>query len=173
MSESGRYTAGYVGATFPDEVESEKAAITAGNKGIVPDKWYVDLKGWAQFNDLRADVDSGRVSRVVMRDRGVLPDNVDMIGEFFDAAMETSTELVYIDQRLAEPNERLMAQLVPLLHEWNNRESEFMAARGCFTIHAGLEDVRWLRDFIGQSESQQAKRWLEQLLPDISEYPAQ
>lgn len=167
VSEHVRYTAGYLGATFADQVDAEKTAITAGNKGIEPYMWYVDLEGSADFKNLLAEIEAGRISRVVMRDRGVLPNDVALIGEFFDAAMETGTELVYAEQRVAEPNERMLAQLVPLLHEWANGEAAFMAARGHFTIYAGLEDVRWLRGLLTENNTVQGRRWLNVLLAGV------
>lgn len=153
---------------FPQDLAGEKEAIVSWNGGEEPNRWFVDLEeGRAEFKALVAEVAEGRVHKVVVRDRHVLPDNVALVGEFFDALMETDTELDYVQRGTTNPTEKFMAQLVPLLHEWNNGESAFMGARGWHTIHAGEADVRWLRGLLTQNNTEQARRWLERLLPDI------
>lgn len=168
MSNGKRYTAAYLGALFPETLDGEKEAVIAWNDGEEPDRWYVDLEdNRAEFRALTAAVSEGRVHQVIVRDRHVLPDNVAWNGEFFDALLATDTELNYVERGTTNPTEKFMAQVLPLLHEWNNGESAFLAERGWHTIHAGNDDVRWLRNFLAGSDSDEARRWLDRLLPDI------
>lgn len=170
MSEGTRYTAGYLGAVFAPEVGSEKEAVICMNEGVEPDRWFVDTEeGRAEFKALIAEVAQGNVHKVVLRDRIVLPNDVAQVGEFFDALVETDTELAYVEQGTTNPTEKFLAQLVPLLHEWNNGESAFMAERGWHTLHADTQDILWLRTFLHRSGTPQARRWLERLLPQLGE----
>lgn len=164
MSEGKRYTAGYIATTFPEQVTKDKAVITVGNRGVAPDVWYVDSDGSEAFERLQKEVSDGRVSRVVMRERGAIPQDVYLTGDFFEAAIVEHTELIYAEQRVAEPNEALLVQLLPVLYEWRNRvEAVAMREHRVFPLTADLENIRWLKEHLGQSDAPQAKWWLERL----------
>lgn len=172
MSKGRRYTAGYLGALHPEMLPGEREAVIAWNEDEEPDRWFVDLEdGRAEFKALIAEIAECRVHRVVLRDRHALPDDTALTGEFFDVLMQTDTELHYVEHGTTNATEKLLAQLVPLLHEWNAGEIESMAANGWYTIHAGREDVSWLRAFLSRSDTPEAARWLERLLPDIATRP--
>lgn len=163
---SKRYTAAYLGAVFSQEVASEKETIISCCDGREPDRWFVDTgEGRADFKALVAEISAGLVHEVLLRGREVLPHSSVLVGEFFDALMETDTELHYLPQGTTNPTEKLMAQILPLLTEWDNGMRVHFAAQGHFTLYAGLEDVRALRSILQRSGTRQAKRWLEDLLP--------
>ncbi|MFJ4739006.1 hypothetical protein [Streptomyces sp. NPDC088775] len=171
MVEQQQYTAGYAGAVFEDGVAEEKALLTAGNGGAEPARWFVDTEEERPaLEELIEDLRAGKVGRVVIHNKGSLPNDPCLIGDFYDAVLGADAELIEAAPRTT-PSEKSAAQLLPLLHEWSRTEADFLAARGHHTIYAGDADVRWLRDFLGQSDAPQAKRWLERLLPDISECP--
>lgn len=160
-------TVGYLSG-HEDDHEDEKRSL-AEWRGHAIETWYADGAGgdYVHFRRLTEDVESGIVGAVVHRSIEFLPEDPELLDAFYEAARENDVVVLAVEESRPSAFEVLAAKLVPLLHEWNTRESEDMATRGHLTVYAGAEDVFKLREFLGQYDDPIARRWVA-ILPPVA-----
>lgn len=156
---------------FPEERANEQTRL-AGWYGHEVEEWYADGpdEDYSELRRLITDMRRGVIDTVVHRGPEFMPNDIDLLSEFFSAARETNTTVFAVEQEVPRPLDVLAAKLMPLLHEWNNNETADLAARGHHTIYASTSDVLGLRKLLRVAEasgSEVATRWLERLLPTV------
>jgi hypothetical protein len=164
--EPEQYVAGYMGQMFAEDVEDEKAKLEKWS-GLKVDRWFIDMadEGNAGFEHLASEIAEFKVRSVVHRGPAFMPEDRELLAALFDAAADTDTNVVAAEGIVMapRPEQKLLAQLMPLLHEWSNGETELMGRMGHHTLYFSTAEVEHLRELYSRDGSPTSLRLLDRL----------
>ncbi|MFI9271815.1 hypothetical protein ACIGXM_14010 [Kitasatospora sp. NPDC052896] len=164
-----QYVAGYMGQMFAEDVEGEKAKLEKWS-GLKVDRWFIDMADEedAAFEHLASEVAEFNVRAVVHRGVSFMPEERHLLSAFYDAATNTDTRVVAAETIVMapRPEQKLLAQLMPLLHEWKNGETDLMGCMGHHTLYFSTAEVEHLRELYTRDGSPMSLR-LRDRLPEF------
>jgi hypothetical protein len=165
-----RRTVGYLYAMLPEEpdwTDKFKGDVGRACKATIED-WLIDYQQSGEFasdlvlRKLIVQMNQGLIGAVAYMGDTYLPDDPELVGEFFDAALDNDVELC-TEQGTPYPERKLLAQIGALLAEHERTTEEWwLNKRGQITLRLGVAESADLRRMCEADGGKVAKSFLRQ-----------